>query len=85
MIEGRKMVMRVSGWFGGLVNEPVIIDEPGNYTTRSGEVVTITAVSTRHDFACTGTYQNGTKEGWHKSGHLYVNQGSQNDIVKKTV
>lgn len=62
---------------------PVLIDAPGQYITRGGDVVTITHTSVRHDFRCCGTYSNGIAEGWNKTGRLYFGVESINDIVRR--
>lgn len=71
------------GQFASLVNKPVIIDGPGNYRTREGLVVEVHLASTRHDAGCHGTYPNGVKERWHKSGRIFTGQESINDIICK--
>jgi hypothetical protein len=73
--------MKTAGWFSGLVTLPDVIVSPGEYVTRSGEHVTITSVSTNHDFNCRGVYNNGITERWHKSGRIFFGQECQNDIV----
>lgn len=72
-----------SAYFASLVLLPVVVSEPGTYRTRGGDLVTITAVSTRHNFGCFGTYSNGVRDGWHRSGRLYATSECQNDIVGK--
>ena len=72
-----------SGYFAPLVTLAHVIDAPGRYLTRGGEVVTVTAVSSKHDFGNVGTYPNNIREGWHRSGRLYAGMKSQNDIVGK--
>lgn len=74
---------RNAAYFAPLVTLPVIIDEPGEYRTRKGEVVSVSIVSTVHDFECVGKYSSIIREGWHKSGRLYANWQSKNDIVAK--
>lgn len=76
------MTMNTRAWYASLVTKPDIITGPGQYVTRSGETVTITAASTRQDFRCVGHYSNGIREGWHKSGRLYFGMESANDIVR---
>lgn len=71
-----------SAAFASLVLLADVITTPGKYITRAGELVEVTEASTRHDFNCTGTYSNGIREGWHKSGRLYFGQQSPNDIVR---
>jgi len=70
-----------SAYFASLVSKPSVIVEPGNYITRSGEVVTINVASTRHDLGCKGSYANGTSESWHKSGRIFATSETANDIV----
>lgn len=72
-----------SAYFAPLVTLPVIIDEPGQYRTRRGEVVKINKVSKRHDLGCQGLYPEGTLEHWHKSGRIFAGRDSWNDIVEK--
>ncbi len=63
---------------------PVIVDAPGNYVTRSGEVVTITAVKkASYGLTCKGVYPQGILETWTKSGHIFPSIESGNDIVAK--
>ena len=62
---------------------PVIIDAPGEYITRCGEVVQVTQSSHRHNFGCIGTYSNNVREKWHKSGRIFATQESANDVVRK--
>jgi hypothetical protein len=66
-----------------LVVQPVVIDGPGHYLTRAGEVVTIEKASAHHDFACVGVYPNQVQDSWHKSGRLYFGTESKNDIVRR--
>lgn len=77
-----------SAYFAPLVPLPVLITEPGYYETRRGEKVLVIKVSAKHDFKCVGYYLNPQgrkeiKERWHKSGRLFANQLSKNDIVKR--
>ena len=62
---------------------PTVIDAPGQYVTRCGEVATIRAVSTWHDFGCVGRYASGTADTWHKSGRLHFWSLNDNDIMGK--
>jgi hypothetical protein len=71
-----------SAYFAPLVTKPDVITSPGQYITRGGETVTVTAASWRHDFGCVGTYADGTAERWHKSGRTSASRESRNDIVK---
>lgn len=75
--------MNPKAWLASLVWRPTIIDEPGQYVTRGGEVVTVHAVAGRGTFPCTGQYPTGQRECWHKSGRLFFGQESSNDIVRK--
>jgi len=69
--------------YASLVTRPDVITQPGNYVTRRGEIVTITAASTKHDHGCIGTYPEGTREHWHKSGRIYFGIQCENDIVRR--
>lgn len=71
-----------SAYFAPLVVLPVIVAEPGNYVTRCGETVSVSAVSWRNDFGCTGLYSNGVRERWHRSGRIFAGQETANDIVR---
>ncbi|WP_432263472.1 hypothetical protein [Cupriavidus sp. TMH.W2] len=72
-----------SAYFASLVTKPDIITAPGNYVTRSGELVTITVVSWRQDHGCIGTYGDGKiVDKWHKSGRIFAGAESGNDIVR---
>lgn len=73
-----------SAYFAPLVTLPSIIVQPGRYRTRSGDIVTLDAVSIRHDFGCVGSYPNGVRDAWHKSGRLYATGECRNDIVGKS-
>ena len=78
------MNMHSAFFFAPLVTKTVIIDGPGKYLTRGGEVAIIEQASTRHDLNCKGTYEAcGTVEGWHKSGRLFSTTESRNDIVSR--
>jgi len=71
------------GYFAPLVTLVTVIDAPGLYVTRAGVTVSLSSVSSRHDFGNLGSYPNGTAEGWHRSGRLYAGTQCQNDIVRK--
>jgi hypothetical protein len=71
-----------SAYFAPLVTKTDVITSPGQYITRCGETVTITATSRRHDFGCVGTYADGIAERWHKSGRISASRETRNDIVK---
>lgn len=63
---------------------PVIIDEPGMYATRDGEMVEIFGIVKSSTFGCLGHYPNGLGDSWHKSGRLnFFDVESRNDIVRK--
>lgn len=72
-----------SVYIAPLVTKPTIITEPGQYRTRGGEIVTVETVSVRPDFGCTGHYEHGTRERWHKSGRIFAGMESQHDIVER--
>ena len=72
---------RNSAYFASLVNLPTVILEPGTYVTRRGDFVSVSAVSSRHDFGCTGQYHDGANEAWHRSGRIFASRESANDIV----
>lgn len=74
--------MSDKSYFAPLVNLPVLITTPGDYRTRSGELVSIETVSERHDFRCTGRYVSGPVDCWHKSGRLLATSETANDIVQ---
>ncbi len=67
--------------YAQLVLLDVVITEPGDYLTRSGEVVEVFRTSSRHDHECYGRYASGQTDHWHKSGRLYFGMQSANDIV----
>lgn len=58
---------------------PVIITEPGQYVTRSGELVEVRDVSNVHWKY--GKYPTGQNECWHRSGRIFSGQETPNDIV----
>lgn len=60
---------------------PVVITVSGNYLTRSGETVVVTAASDAHDLGCLGAYANGVRESWHRSGRILPGSETVNDIV----
>lgn len=72
-----------SAYFAPLVLLERVITEPGRYLTRSGEGVTITATSAKHDFGNRGFYDSGQADGWHHSGRIYATRETPNDIVSK--
>jgi len=73
--------MKTSSWFASLVPLPVLIAAPGEYITRSGEKVTVSFASLKHDFGCRGRYENGVSESWHKSGRILFTTETNNDII----
>ncbi len=79
------MSKKKSSYFAPLVSLACVIDAPGNYLTRSGEVVSITQVSQKyaHDFGNVGTYSGGIVDQWHRSGRIFAGTETQNDIVGK--
>jgi hypothetical protein len=77
------MLMISSGYMWPLVTLPVVIDGPGYYVTRSGEVVTVAKPSLKHAFDCIGAYGNDVAESWHKSGRLLASRETANDVVAK--
>lgn len=60
---------------------PIIITEPGQYVTRSGEVVTVDVVKQSLYADCRGRYSNGVEERWNCSGRIWTGQECQNDIL----
>jgi hypothetical protein len=59
---------------------PVVITAPGQYVTRSGEVVEVDDDSSYHWKR--GRYQCGTVETWHRSGRIFSGTETANDIVQ---
>jgi hypothetical protein len=74
---------RKSSYFAPLVALPVLVDQPGLYRTRVGDVVRIDEVSRAHDFGCLGSYASGIRENWHHSGRLYASVECGNDILQR--
>ena len=70
-----------SAYFASMVTLPIVIDGPGRYVTRGGEIVTIETVGRNHAFNCYGAYANGVRDSWHRSGRLFASITSSNDIV----
>lgn len=66
---------------------PTIIDAPGKYRTRCGEVVEVTVISPYGSSTaprCIGLYSDGeTLETWRTCGRVFAGQESQNDIIGK--
>lgn len=75
------MANKTAAYFAPLVALPTLIGAPGSYITRDGKVVSVSAVSDRHDFGCVGTYHNGIRESWHRSGRILATSETANDIV----
>lgn len=67
-------------YFSHLLGE--IIDGPGQYRTRCGEIVTITGKSSRHRH-WDGRYSCFVPEDWHESGRRWTHAECDNDIVEK--
>jgi hypothetical protein len=74
--------LKNAAYFAPLVVLPTIIVEPGSYVTRSGEVVSVSAVSRGYGFTCDGLYPNGVRERWHRSGRISASRETANDIVR---
>lgn len=64
-----------------LITKTTIITRAGDYVTRCGETVNIVSATALQGFNCIGYYADGTLESYHKSGRLFANIESQNDIV----
>lgn len=67
---------------------PVVIDGPGSYRTRGGEVVTVDVISTTRGYGynnrADGQYSNGIRETWScRGGRVLPFYESCNDIVSK--
>ena len=69
-------------YMSGFIGKPTIIVKPGEYKTRSGEIVVISKVTESFYLQCYGYYKNGVAESWHKSGRIFANVISENDIVE---
>lgn len=72
-----------TGYMSPLMSLPKIITEPGKYLTRCGDLVVVNTIGHVAKFSCAGSYSNGVKESWHRSGRLFANVISDNDIVTK--
>jgi len=70
-----------SAYFASLVTKPIIVTGPGQYRTRCGQIVTVDRATMRHEFGCTGSYPNGTREAWHRSGRVLATSETINDII----
>ncbi len=75
------MANKTTAYFAPLIALPTLISAPGSYVTRDGKVVSVSAVSDHHDFGCIGTYHNGIRESWHRSGRILATSETANDIV----
>lgn len=66
---------------------PVIVERPGEYLTRAGDLVRVTAVVGRGVFTAwvRGEYEDGTREAWRTSGRIFENVESSNDIVASNI
>jgi hypothetical protein len=62
---------------------PHVIDTPGQYRTRKGDIVTIEKVETGICGFSSGFYDTKIRERWHNSGRIYSGCESLNDIVSK--
>ena len=70
-------------YFTPLVSKPIIVTGPGQYKTRAGEIVTVNVASRKNDMGCRGLYPNGIADGWHRSGRIFANIETENDIVAR--
>jgi hypothetical protein len=71
-----------AAYFAPLVVLPIIIDAPGRYVTRAGDIVTIEHIAAGFRFVCSGRYDRcGTHERWHRSGRVLATSETPNDIV----
>lgn len=62
-----------------------VITGPGEYVTRCGEVVSIDSADCRAaKLDCLGSYADGTRERWHRSGRIMASREMVNDIVRAT-
>ncbi|MFL1449248.1 hypothetical protein ACI77O_12705 [Pseudomonas tritici] len=74
----------MSAYYLPLMALPVVVLEPGQYMTRSGERVTVEKVSSKHDNECIGFYtDSGTAERWHKSGRILATTETGNDLISR--
>lgn len=72
-----------TGYMSPLMSLPIIIAGPGKYLTRCGDLVVVESFGRVANFSCVGSYPDGVKESWHRSGRLFANVISDNDIVTK--
>lgn len=66
---------------------PRIIDAPGKYRTRGGDVVEVFHIAERRDpsgwHRAWGEYDDGVKECWEISGLILPTLETDNDIIEK--
>ncbi len=62
---------------------PVLVEAPGDYLTRRGDLVRVSAVVGPGVFAARvlGEYGDGVRESWRTSGRVFYGVESPNDIV----
>lgn len=68
-----------------LLSKPRIIVGPGQYVTRSGEIVTVKSIElpwVRRFYGAVGHYPNGTQEKWDVSGRCLPLTLTDNDVVR---
>jgi hypothetical protein len=68
---------------------PIVVDAPGSYLTRGGDVVTVEIISTSGGYGyqnrADGHYSTGVRETWScRGGRVLPYSLSQNDIVART-
>ena len=73
-----------------LISVPVVIDGPGLYRTRAGEIVEILKVakgpsgmSLTMERSCYGRYSCGIPDTWFPCGYLFRRPLSDHDIVSR--
>jgi len=69
-------------YFAPLTLLPSVINEFGDYLTRSGEIVTIMSLSSSSDFKNLGVHETGVLAAWHRSGRILTSSETSNDIVR---
>lgn len=62
---------------------PEIIDAPGKYWTRGGEVVEIISKNKFGSFGWKGVFPNGIVDSWHRGGFFCYHSQSDHDILQK--
>lgn len=73
----------MSMYYLPLITLPALIEAPGEYLTRDGELVVIEKVSSKLGDTCAGYYKaSGIPERWHKTGRILASSETPNDIVK---